>query len=160
MAMPTEMLPPVCDYTAAYTASARRADGGYELPLASGLTIGKKDPWRRLKLSLVDGDVFMIEFVCDANWYVEPAAAPRLEPSQPPCTRIEHPQLPHTLEIRQLLSQAECEQIVRLSEAIGYDRPESGGGVGSSLASTGRYPPPHQAAPSPAPGSPAYLHRQ
>eukprot|EP01051_Picozoa_sp_SAG22_P027657 SAG22_NODE_9364_length_593_cov_0.862348_1_plen_65_part_10 len=56
-------LPPCNDYSTSFVPAARRADGGYELPVPAC----DRSQWRRLKLSKADGDVFMIEFVCDAN---------------------------------------------------------------------------------------------
>ncbi len=134
----TEVLPPGCDYVCEWQGSVKidqtRAD-------SMAGTSQTADRWRLLELSDADGDVFDLSFVFDKNWWVEPGCLPSLTDAPPGpvlrrdcCAGI----LQHSFELHNVLSRPECDAIMTLSDAIGFQRPTCGGGIGSKEAS----PPP------------------
>ena len=98
------------------------------------------DEWQQLVLSASDGDVFDLSFVFDRNWrrQVWFGAGPSR-----PCSRRDWCAgiLPHTFELDNVLSQGECDGIIALAEEVGFQRPERGGGIGSSSEGQGELPP-------------------
>ena len=130
-----EALPPGCDYVCDWQGSAETRQ------TSVAQTSPAQDCWRLLDLSDADGDVFDLSFVFDQNWWVEPGCLPSLTDAPPgPVSRTDCCAgiLQHSFELQNVLSRAECNAIVSLSDAIGFQRPKCGGGIGSKEAS----PPP------------------
>lgn len=132
----TEVLPPGCDYACDWQGSAETLQTS-----VAPISPAAKERWRLLELSDADGDVFDLSFVFDQNWWVEPGCLPSLTDAPPRlvsrtdcCAGL----LQHSFELHNVLSRAECNAIVSLSDAIGFQRPKCGGGIGSKEAS----PPP------------------
>ena len=140
----TESLPPACDYVCAWQRGATvDAAAAAAAPVDHAVPSPASEPrsWRLLELSDADGDVFDLSFVFDQNWWVQPDRLPALADSPPRavsrrdcCAGL----LQDSFELHDVLSRAECDAIVRLSDAIGFQRPKCGGGIGSKETS----PPP------------------